>query len=123
MTTPKKWHDCEAGIIDQMLSDQEKTQAHITRRRALSALAVGSVGTVGAVFYANSMGDSKPAAAQMACEQVHKHLRAFVDNEIADLYVRGLVSRHLFVCQACQKAYQGMIDGKDFSCDAEQEIA
>lgn len=122
MTSPKKWQDCEAGTIDQMLSDQEKTQALITRRRTLSVLAVGSVGSVGAILYANSS-STEPAATQMACAEVHKHLRKFVDNEITDRYVRGLISRHLFVCQACQKAYQGMIDGKDFSCDAEEEIA
>ena len=122
MTSPKKWQDCETGTIDQMLSDQEKSQAQVTRRRALGVIAVGSLGSVGAFLYANSS-DKSPAATQMACSQVHKHLQSFVDNEISDLYLRGMISRHLFVCEACQKAYQGMIDGADFTCAAEQQKA
>ena len=122
MTSPEKWQDCETGIIDQMVSDQEKSQAQINRRRALSVIAVGSVGSVGAFLFANSR-DSKPAATQMACEQVHENLQAFVDNEITDLYLRGMISRHLFVCEMCQKAYQGLIDGEDFSCSSEEQTA
>lgn len=122
MTSSNKWQDCETGIIDQMVSEQEKAQAQMTRRRALSVIAVGAVGTAGAVLLTSSS-STNPAATQMACEDVHKHLQTFVDNDIPDLYLRGMISRHLFVCEACQKAYQGMIDGADFSCDAEQDSA
>ena len=122
MTSPRKWQDCETGVIDQMLSDQENEQARITRRRAVSVIAAGSVGCVGAVAYFSSK-DSGPAATQIACEDVHKNLQAFVDNDISDLYLRGMISRHLFVCEACQKAYQGLIDGSEFTCSAEEKPA
>lgn len=116
MNAPKKWQDCETGLIDKMLVDQEKVKGQVTRRRVLSTIAVGSVGCVGAFLFTTSK-RSKPADTQMACEQVHEHLQDFVDDEITDLYLSGLVSRHLFVCEACQKAYQGMIDGNDFLCE------
>jgi len=122
MNPDQKWQDCETGFIDQMLVNQQNAKKQVTRRRALSAIAVGSVGCVGAFLFARAR-PSKPADTQMACEQVHEHLRAFVDNEITDLYLAGMISRHLFVCQACQKAYQGMIDGNDFLCDGEQASA
>ena len=117
-----KWQDCENGVIDKMMSDQQQEQTRATRRRALGVMVVGAAGCVGTVAYFNS-NNSEPASAQMACEHVHKRLQAFVDNDISDLYVRGMVSRHIFVCAACQKVYQGMIDGNDFLCDAEEKPA
>lgn len=122
MTSPKKWQDCENGIIERMVSDQQQEQGQITRRRAAAIIAVGSVGCVGAVAFFNSKAH-EPATTQIACEDVHKQLQAFVDNEINDLYVRGMISRHLFVCKACQKAYQGLIDGSEFTCSAEEKPA
>jgi hypothetical protein len=122
MTSQKKWQDCDTGVIDQMLSDQQKEQARITRRRAFSAIAAGSVGCVGAVVYFGSK-EYEPADTQIACKDVHKDLQAFVDNDISDLYLRGIISRHLFVCEACQKAYQGMIDGSEFACGPDEKPA
>ena len=122
MNTPKKWQDCENGLIDKMLVDQQKANGRVTRRRVLSTIAVGSVGCVGAFLFVRSK-PSESADPQMACEQVHEHLRDFVDDKITDRYLCGMISRHLFVCESCQKAYQGMIDGNDFLCDGGQSTA
>lgn len=117
----KSWQDCESGIIEQMVSRQQTVKSDVTRRRAFSAIAAGAVGCVGAFLYARSGRPETAPATQIACSKVHENLQDFVDNKIADRYLRGMVSRHLFVCADCQKAYQGMIDGNDFLCGNEQD--
>ncbi len=105
-----------------MVSHHESAQAEVTRRRALSAIVIGAMGSVGTLFaLTRSDRGNEAAASQISCDQVHENLQDFVDDKIADRYLRGLISRHLFVCSSCQKAYHGMIDGDDFLCGNDQE--
>ncbi len=122
-STNKSWDDCEPGVIGQMVSVQQTAKSEVSRRRALNVIAAGSVGCVAAFVYARSGRPKATPATQIACSKVHEKLQDFVDNKIADRYLLGVISRHLFVCADCQKAYQGMIDGDDFLCGNEQQEA
>ena len=106
-----------------MVSVQQSVQTDVNRRRALSVIAAGFVGCAGAVFY-TAFGRSKAAPIkQIACEKVHENLQDFVDDKIADRYLSGMISHHLFICPECQQAYHGMIDGNDFSCGGEKSVS
>lgn len=117
----KNWEKCECGVIERMLADKS------SRRRWLGSMLLATLGAgTAAVYvaerlYGNTFQRSAPATGPqpLACEAVHQRLQDLVDNRVRDAYLRGMISRHLFTCPACQQAYRSLINDEDFSCEGD----
>ena len=124
-STPKTldpWYPCPPGTIAE-LTNQRLVERRDRRRFLFQLAGIGGTTMGVAVLTAISLRldglqqpDSKLPGG-IACVRVHEQLAAFVANQISDVKLRAQISRHLFQCVDCQKAFQALNQGNEFRCD------